>query len=81
MGSQRDWQTQSLQINENQQHLLTIGDEVCPRGIWSCVCVTVWISVHEGVGVFVTMCVCVGVTVSDLVIVDVGECWYLAVCK
>jgi hypothetical protein len=36
-GSQRDWQTQSLQINENQQHLLTIGDEVCPRGVWSCV--------------------------------------------
>lgn len=67
-GSQRDWQTQSLQINENQQHLLTIGDEVCPRGVWSCVC----LCVHEGVGVFVTMHVCVGVTVSDLVDPEAG---------
>lgn len=39
--------TQSLQINENQQHLLTIGDEVCPRGVWSCVCGCVYVALCE----------------------------------
>lgn len=37
-GGARETGEQSLQINENQQHLLATGDEVCPRDVQNCVC-------------------------------------------
>lgn len=41
--SWRNWQIKCLQINENQQHLLTIGNDVpALRCLELCVCCCAW---------------------------------------
>lgn len=79
-GSQRDWQTRVCRLMKTNS-ICSQLEMKCALELFGAedlgLCVSVYLAMWE----LVTGHVCVGVTVGDLVDVEmgVGECWYLVV--